>query len=151
MEKSEKLLLREIFQSTKNLQKKQRGIAIGNIIALIRSQLRMSQRSLAKRAKVPQSSISKIESGILNPNIATLNKIFNALSCKLILSAYPYEDLELLRKQQIRNVAEKKINYLIGTMAMEKQKPDTKLIQELIKEEENKLQSGNFNIWNDQP
>jgi transcriptional regulator with XRE-family HTH domain len=149
MKKSEKLLLREIFRSTKNLQKKQRALSIGNIMTLIRSQLRMSQRALAKKAKVPQSSISKIESGILNPNIATLHKIFNALSCNLILSVYPHDDLELIQKRQIRSVAEKKINYLIGTMALEKQKPDAKLIQELIKEEENKLQASNYNIWND--
>jgi transcriptional regulator with XRE-family HTH domain len=146
--KSEKLLLNEIFQSAKNLEKTQQDISIGQLISLIRLQLRMSQRSLAKRSKVPQSTISRIESGILNPNIMTLNKIFQALCCKLLFSALPYDDLETIRKEQAHKKAEKKINYLLGTMALENQQPDQKLIQELIEDEEQKIfQSNSSNLW----
>jgi len=146
--KSEKLLLKEIFRSAKNLQRIQGEIAIGQLISLIRFQLRISQRLLAKKSKVPQSTISRIEAGALNPTILTLDKIFNALSCKLIFSAFPYENLETIRKRQARKKAEKKINYLIGTMALEKQKPDQKLIKELIEEEEKKLlNSKSDDLW----
>ena len=53
---SEKLLLEEIASSAYNLRQKQRGLEIGKLITLIRSQLSMSQRALAKRTKVPQST-----------------------------------------------------------------------------------------------
>ncbi|MGA8163489.1 MAG: hypothetical protein WB791_00500 [Waddliaceae bacterium] len=52
--KSEKLLLEKIANSAQALQQQQRGLGIGQLISLIRGQLRMSQRALAKRAKVPQ-------------------------------------------------------------------------------------------------
>jgi transcriptional regulator with XRE-family HTH domain len=146
--KSEKLLLNDIFQTAKKLQKTQQDISIGQLISLIRSQLRISQRFLAKRSKVPQSTISKIESGILHPNIMTLHKILSAISCKLILSAFPMENLDIILRKQAHKKAEKKINYLVGTMALEQQQPDKKLIQELIQEEEEKiLRSNNSNLW----
>lgn len=146
--KSEKLLLMEIFQSAKKLKKAQQDISIGQLISLIRHQLRISQRVLAKKSKIFQSTISRIESGVLKPNILTLHKIFDALSCNLVISALPYKDLETIRKKQARKKAEKKINYLLGTMALEKQKPDQKLIKELIEEEEKKLlYSDKDDLW----
>ena len=149
--KTEKLLLDEIFKSAKKLEKIQQDINIGHLIALIRFQLKISQHSLAKKSKVPQATISKIETGIINPNILTLNKIFNALSCKLILSAVPYENLDIIRHKQARKKAEKKINYLLGTMALEQQSPDSKFIQELINEEEKKILESNKNdLWKEE-
>ncbi len=139
MRKSEKLLLLEIFKSSKNLQKVQQNISVGQLIALIRRQLNMSQKILAKKSKVYQSNISRIESGILNPNIDTLNRLFEALSCNLIVSAIPYDNLEKIKVKQAYKQAEKKVNYLLGTMALEKQKPDQEFIDAHIEEEKNKL------------
>ncbi|OGN61262.1 MAG: hypothetical protein A3F40_02915 [Chlamydiae bacterium RIFCSPHIGHO2_12_FULL_27_8] len=139
MRKSEKLLLFEIFKITKNLQKIQLGISFGKLILLIRNQLRMSQRALAKRSKVYQSTISRIESGALNPNTDTLIKLFEALFCNLVISACPNEDFEKIKIKQAYRQAEKKVKYLLGTMALEEQKPDADFIREQIEEEKNKL------------
>ncbi|MFA6119314.1 MAG: helix-turn-helix domain-containing protein [Parachlamydiales bacterium] len=139
MRKSEKLLLLEIFKASKNLQKVQQEIFVGQLIALIRKQLNMSQRVLAKKSKVYQSTISRIESRALSPNIDTLNKLFKALSCSLIVSAIPFENLEKIKIKQAYKQAKKKVSYLLGTMALEKQKPDQKFIDEQIEVEKNKL------------
>ncbi len=69
MRKSEKLLLLEIFKASKNLQRVQQNISVGQLIALIRRQLNKSQRVLAKKSKVYQSTIYIIEFGSLCPNI----------------------------------------------------------------------------------
>ena len=148
MKKSEKLLLMDIFISTRKLQKTQGEIQIGQLIFLIRQQLTMSQHFLAKKAKVPQSTISRIEAGRLRPNLRTLDKIFNALFCRLLISAVPYEDLQIVRQKQARKKAEQKVNYLLGTMALEKQKPDPRFARELIEEEEKKLlQANSKKLW----
>jgi transcriptional regulator with XRE-family HTH domain len=148
--KSEKLFLEEIFSYVKNLNKVQKGISIGLLLSLIRKQLGMSQKFLAQRAKVPQSTISRIESSFLEPNIATLRKIFDSLFCDLLITACPKESLEIIRQKQARIKAEKKIRYLQGTMSLEKQNPDHKLLIELIEEEERRLlTSPGFKLWED--
>lgn len=98
--KSEKLFLEDIFTAGKALQKKQRGLSIGQLIPLIRKQLRMSQRILATRAKIQQSTIARIESGRLDPNISTLKKIADAMACDLLTTIVPRSDLEATRKNR---------------------------------------------------
>jgi transcriptional regulator with XRE-family HTH domain len=147
---SEKLLLEEIASSACNLRQKQRGLEIGKLIALIRSQLSMSQRVLAKRAKIPQSTISNIESGRLQPNIATLQKILNSMECDLLISVLPREELEITRRKQAEAKAKRSIQYLEGTMSLEAQKPGNRLLNELIKEKTKKLlDSSGPELWED--
>ncbi|MFZ0564830.1 MAG: helix-turn-helix domain-containing protein [Chlamydiales bacterium] len=149
--RSEKLLLEEIVSSAFDLRQKQRGLKIGQLIALIRSQLSMSQRALSKRAKVPQSTISNIESGRLQPNIATLKKILNSMECDLLISVLPREDLEIIRKNQAEVKAKRSIQYLEGTMSLEAQKPDSRLLSELINEKTKKLlESSGPELWEDE-
>ncbi len=133
--KSEKLLLKEIFLSSKTLLKHQRNLEIGQLITLTRNQLKMSQRALAKRAGIPQSTVSRIESCGFETNISMLKKILNAMACDLLITIVPKDDLETIRKKQARVKAEKKIRYLHGTMSLEKQAPSQKLLQELINDE----------------
>ena len=150
MKKSEKLFLEEIFSCIKDLNNVQKKVSIGQLLALIRRQLKISQRILAKRAKVPQSTISRIESGHLWTNIITLRKIFDALSCDLFVIARPRENLDSIRRKQARIKAEKKVRYLQGTMALEKQELDPKMFSELIEKEEKKLlNSPGFELWED--
>lgn len=149
--KSEKLLLKKITNSAQALQHQQRGLEIGQLISLIRSQLRMSQRALAKRAKVPQSTVSKIESGILKPNVATLQKILNSMDCDLLITAVQRNNPETSRKNQALKKARKKILYLQGTMSLEKQEPNQELLKELIDEEvENLLSSTGSKLWEEE-
>lgn len=149
--KTEKLLLEDISIAAKVLLTQQRGLEIGQMIALIRNQLRMSQRALAKRAGVPQATISKIESIRLQPNIATLHKILNALECDLLVTAVPRMDFETIRRNQALAKAEKKIRYVRGTMSLEKQEPDQKLLKELLEDElKNLLESSSSKLWDEE-
>ncbi|MCP5508507.1 MAG: helix-turn-helix domain-containing protein [Chlamydiales bacterium] len=147
---SDKLLLKEIVNSACDLRQKQRGLEIGQLITLIRSQLSMSQRALAKRAKVPQSTISNIESGRLQPNTATLKKILNSMECDLLISVIPREEIEITRRNQAEAKAKRSIQYLEGTMSLEAQKPDNGLLHELTKEKVKKLlDSSGPELWED--
>ena len=60
--------------------------ALASIITAITTQraaLGLSQRELAARCGVPQSSIARIESGRTTPNLSTLIKIFGQLGLRL--------------------------------------------------------------------
>lgn len=46
----------------------------------------LSQKELADRAGLGQASLSRIETGKVSPDIATLQKIASALGKKLVLS-----------------------------------------------------------------
>lgn len=148
--KSEKLFLEGIFLAGKVLHKKLRGLAIGQLIPLIRRQLQMSQRTLAARATVQQSSIARIESEHLDPNISTLKKIVGAMGCDLVITIVPKTDLKTIRENQAKLKAEQKIRYLHGTMSLEKQAPNQKLLNELLDEEVKKLlDSSGSALWDE--
>ena len=60
--------------------------AASKIIGIIierRHDMELSQRDLAARCGVPQSSIARIESGQCTPNLSTLLKITNQLGLAL--------------------------------------------------------------------
>lgn len=47
--------------------------------------LGLSQRELAAKAHTSQSAIARIESGDVNPTVATLSRLLSALGCTLTL------------------------------------------------------------------
>lgn len=146
--KSEKLILDEIVDAAHKLKISSRGLSVGEIIAMIRNQLGMSQKVLARIAKVPQSTISRIEGSKREPNLSTIEKILKALSCEVIIVPLLMEPIDVIRRKQARRVAENNVRYLRGTMSLEEQEPDKKLIQELIKEEEEELlRSPGNKLW----
>ncbi len=146
--RSEKLLLEKIAYSAHDLERQQRGLEIGQLIALIRGQLRMSQEVLAKRANVLQSTISKIESGGQQANVNTLQKILNAMDCDLLITAVQRNSAETTRKNQAERKARKKVQYLKGTMSLEKQEPSQELLEELVDDEvKNLLNSKTSRLW----
>lgn len=55
-----------------------------------REQSGLSQRALAEKMGVPQSHISKIESGKINPTIASLIEIARILGMELMAVPKPY-------------------------------------------------------------
>lgn len=149
--KSEKLLLEKIANSAQDLLQQQRGLEIGQLIAIIRGQLSMSQRALARRAKIPQSTISKIESGHLQPNVTTLQKILNSMECDLLITAVPRESPETTRRNQAMAKARRVIQYLQGTMSLEKQEPNQELLKELIEEKvKDLLGSSGAKLWEEE-
>ena len=140
-------------RSCKPLKKQElpvRGLTIGALIKSIRVQLGMSQKALAKRAGVPQSTISRIEQEERDANLSTLNKILGAISCDLVIVPLLEDSIDNIRRKQARKMAEKQVRYLKGTMNLEDQQPDPRFIAELIKQEEERLLQGpNFKLWDE--
>ena len=147
---SEKLLIEEIMQAAQKARVATRSLTIGALIKSIRTQLGMSQKALAGRAGVPQSTISRIEQEERDANLATLNKILAAISCDLVIVPLLQDSIEVIRRKQARKMAEKQVRYLKGTMNLEDQQPDAKFIEELIKQEEERLLQGpNAKLWDE--
>ena len=147
---SEKLLIEEIMQAAQKTRVAVRGLTIGALIKSIRVQLGMSQKALAKRAGVPQSTISRIEQEERDANLSTLNKILGAISCDLVIVPLLQDSIDAIRRKQARKMAEKQVSYLKGTMNLEDQQPDSRFIAELIKQEEERLLQGpNSKLWDE--
>lgn len=146
--KSEKLFLDDLMQKAHDLKSFCRELTFGEIIVMIRKQLGMSQSRLAKLAKIPQAMVSRIENSTLKPKIATLEKLLKVLSCEIVIVPRLLEPIDTIRRKQARRLAEKKVRYLRGTMSLEQQEPDKKLLDELIKaEEEELLHSSGRKLW----
>ena len=147
---SEKLLIEEIMQAAQKTRIALRGLTIGALIKSIRVQLGMSQKALAKRAGVPQSTISRIEQEERDANLSTLNKILGAISCDLVIVPLLQDSVDTIRRKQARKMSEKQVRYLKGTMNLEDQQPDSRFIAELIKQEEERLMQGpNSRLWDE--
>ena len=58
---------------------------IALMIIKARQEESITQQELAKRAGLGQASLSRIETGKVSPDIATLQKIANAVGKKLVL------------------------------------------------------------------
>lgn len=146
--RSEKLILDEFVKEAKKMTIVTRGLSIGEMITMIRNQLKMSQTTLSSLAGVPQSTISHVERSKTTPKLSTLEKIFNALSCEIVILPIFKESIEAILRKQARKVAEKNILYLRGTMSLEKQEPDKKFLKQLIKDEEERLlRSPGNKLW----
>jgi predicted DNA-binding mobile mystery protein A len=145
---SEKILVEEVMYASRKTRKATRGLSIGALIKSIREQLGMSQRTLAKRAGVPQSTVSRIEQGQRDVTLSTLQKILGSVFCDLVIAPLLQDSIESIRRKQARKVAEKQVGYLQGTMNLEDQQPDSKFIEELLKQEaERLLQGPSAKLW----
>lgn len=139
---SEKLLLEEVALAAKTVKEACRGLSISSLIQMIRIQIGMSQKILSQRAGIPQSTVSRIEKGDKNANLSTLNKIFHVLSCDLVVVPMLTESIDSIRRRQARKQVTNRMRYLKGTMSLEEQLPDSKLLAELQKQEEERLLRG---------
>jgi len=147
---SEKLLIEEVTQYAKKTKIATRGLTIGALIRSIRTQLGMSQKELAKRAGVPQSTVSRIEQEQRDVSLSTLHKILSAISCDLVIAPLLQDSIDAIRHKQARKTAVKHVRYLKGTMNLENQQPDSRFIEVLLKqEEEHLLQGPNAKLWVD--
>lgn len=145
---AEKLILEDIIEAGKKLQQASRGLQFGDLLAMIRVHLGMSQETLAERAGVPQSTISRIESSTAEPNLSTLKKITEALCCDFLVVPIPKQSIEEIRCQQALKIARENIRYLQGTMSLEKQEPDRRFLEKMLEEEtKNLLKNSNKQLW----
>lgn len=145
---SEKLLVEEVICASRKMREVLRGLSVGALIRSIREQLGMSQRALAKRAGVPQSTVSRIEQGRRDVTLSTLHKILGAISCDLVIAPLLQGSINSIRQKQARKVAEKQVGYLQGTMNLEGQQPDPRFVEELLAQEvERLLQGPSAKLW----
>lgn len=145
---SEKLFIEKMGKLACKMKIAMKGLSIGALIKSIRTQLKMSQKTLAKRAGIPQATVSRIEQGQRDVNLSTLHKIFNALECDIVLAPLLHDSIDNILRKQAKKIAKKQVEYLKGTMNLEAQHPDLKFLEHLLKQEEEKLlQGSNYKLW----
>lgn len=121
------------------------------LIRLLRGELSMTQAQLAKRCGLPQSHIARIESGKIDLQLETVRRIFSALSCGLAVVPIPSKSPEEIVREQARKAALKRVRRVAASMALEEQRPDERMLEELIKAETEKLLSRRASaIWEDE-
>ncbi len=74
-------------EMAKDIREAEAMSAIVKAMVEQRNALGLSQRELAARCGIPQSSVARIESFKTMPNLDTLLKIFQQLGLKLTISA----------------------------------------------------------------
>lgn len=104
----------------------------GDWIRILRDSLRMTQAELASRAKITQPHLGSIESGKTDPQISTLKRIFDAMSCDLVLQPRPRKAIKEVLRGRARSVALKRLEQSMGTMALEHQAPEADVFKQLL-------------------
>lgn len=118
------------------------------VIKILRQGLGMTQAQLARRAKLAQSHVARIELGRFDFQLSTLQKIFQALGCNVLVFPRFKKKIAEIIAERARETAIKKIARVSGTMALEKQLPDQKMTRELIRGEAERLEnSRSSEIW----
>ncbi len=145
---TERLLIEDVTECAEKLKEASKGLSIGAFIKMIRTQLGMSQKVLAKQACITQSTVCRIEKSEKDVNVSTLNKILEVLSCDLVVLPMMRESIDSIWRKQARKQAEKHIRHLKGTMNLEEQQPDSRLLEQLLKQEEARLLQGpGLELW----
>ena len=90
------------------------AIDVGRRLREVRERSGMSQRALAKRSRISNATISLIESGKLNPSVATLKRILDGI--QLDLSAFfatdaPRSEPVVYRESELVQIGRGKISY----------------------------------------
>lgn len=105
----------------------------GDWIRLIRNYLRMTQTELATHAKITQPNLAAIESGKVDPQVSTLQRIYQGLSCNLSVEPRPQKPLEEILRGRARAIALKRLKHTMGTMALENQVPGEEVFEQLLR------------------
>jgi len=111
-------------------------------IRILRKTLRMTQDEVARRAHVSQAHLAGIESGKIDPQIGTLKRIFQALSCDLVIQPRPTKPIQDLLRGRARSIALKRLKQSMGTMALEEQAPDAEVFKQLLEKRTDEILSG---------
>lgn len=125
-------------------------LSVGGWIRAIRSALRMTQKDLAVRAKLPQSHVAAIEGGVKNPPLPTLARIMDAMECDLLILPRPRLPIEKILRKRAGKLALKRLKRTMGTMALEGQAPETDLFRQLFaKRTEEIIADQREDLWSD--
>lgn len=82
-----------IYESGKTIAKTEipNCIDVGNALMAARASKEMSQKDLAKKSGINQADISRIERGIANPSVKTLQRLADAMGMTLKIEFVPIE------------------------------------------------------------
>lgn len=117
-------------------------------IRMLRGYLRMTQRELAKRSNISQPHLAGIESGKIDPQVSTLRRIYQGLSCDLVVEPRPRKPLEEMLRGQARSLALKRLKHTMGTMALENQAPSEDVFRQLLEKRTDEiLKDDRERIW----
>jgi len=120
------------------------------VIRNIRNALHMTQAQLARRAEMPQSHLAKIERGKVDVQLSTLRRILRALNCEAVFIPKFHRVPQEALRERIRDVARRKVEHVTGSMALERQRPDQRMIRALIRSEEERLLARpSSEVWED--
>lgn len=101
-------------------------------IRILRNSLRMTQAELAHRARISQPHLAGIEGGKIDPQISTLKRLYEALSCKLSVEPRPNKPIKELLRGRARSVALQRLKRSMGTMALEGQAPEADVFRAVL-------------------
>jgi predicted DNA-binding mobile mystery protein A len=111
---------------------------LGQRLKDYREALGMTQAQLAKRLKVRQPVISRIEEDAASSSLKTIIKIAGVLECDFLGALVSRQSAEEKVRRQAERVAKKVISRTYASMAMEKQAPSrrayTDQLSQLIEE-----------------
>src|SRR5215470_11115951 len=77
----------------------------GDWIKILRLGLRMPQKELARRAHVEPAHLARIEGGKANPEWRTLERIYRALSCELVVEPRPTRSIDEIVRARARSLS----------------------------------------------
>lgn len=120
-------------------------------VRILRESLRMTQRELARRAKVSQAHLAGIESGKGDPQLSTVSRIFSALSAKTIVKPKLEKPIPEILKARAGVIALKRLKRGMGTMALENQAPAADVFRHLLEKERNEiLNDAREHLWREE-
>ena len=111
----------------------------GDWIRIVRNSLRMTQDELARRASVNKANLVDIEKGKTDPRVGTLKKIFDSMSCDLLVEPRPRQSLTEMLRTKARSIALERLKQSMGTMALENQAPDRDVFEVLLEKRTNEI------------
>jgi predicted DNA-binding mobile mystery protein A len=145
-----KIQLKQLDTRLSELNRLQQQIPRIGWIKAIREALGMSARQLAARLGISQAAVAKIETGEVRKttSLQTLERVAEALECKLVYALVPRDTLEKMVQRQAKLVAEKIVKRVSHTMELEKQgispRREKEQIEELAQEMAQELAR---NLW----
>ena len=129
---SGRLKMRQISEAT------QKGTLIpadklGQRLKDYREALGMTQSQMARRLKVRQPVISRIEEDAASSSLKTIIKIAGVLECNFMGVLLSDQSIEAKITRQADKAAKKSIQRAYGNMAMEKQEPSREAYKNQLK------------------
>ncbi len=113
----------------------------GDWIRITRLALRMTQAELAQRSHISQSHLAGIERGRIDLQVTTLKRIFQALSCDLVIEPRPIKPIKDVLRGRAHSLAFKRLNRSMGTMSLEEQAPAPDVFRQLLEKRTDEILS----------